>query len=127
MRSRLTRRSSVARSASGDGCNFSCSSFASMKLSIGFRTQAALRTDGNGRALRRLERPVIPISGLAVILRDGPRQLLVNPLAQRGDILVRETRTPQRHLEIPGLLDGADQQAVCRAHPVAPQDRVCRL
>ena len=57
---------------------------------------------------------MIPISGLAVILGDGPRQLLVNPLTQCGDVLVRETRTPQRHLEIADLLDGTDQQAVRR-------------
>ena len=57
----------------------------------------------------RLEGPVIPILGLRVVLGDGPRQLLVNPLPQRGDVLVRETRPPERHFEISGLLDGTDQ------------------
>ena len=50
MTSRLSRRISVARSASGDGVSPACSSRARMKRSIGLRTQFAdFTTGGTGR------------------------------------------------------------------------------
>src|SRR4051794_39123275 len=48
IKSRLTRRINVTRSASGDGLIFSFSSRAKIKLSIGLRAQFFCFTDGTG-------------------------------------------------------------------------------
>ena len=75
VRSSVTRRISVVRSASGDGVSPSASSRARTKRSIGFRGQPASRTVGGAGRRGGLEGPV-----------RAPRRPLVDPAPQQLDL-----------------------------------------
>src|SRR5579872_1337491 len=69
---------------------------------------------GHGRPLRRLESPVIPSARFVRGCSRCPRGILFDPLAENRDLFVLET-TARRHLEVGGLLDGADEQTLVRS------------
>jgi hypothetical protein len=67
----------------------------------------------NGRALRRLEGPVVPVARFASG-RGGPGEVLFDPLAQDGDVFGRELGFAHRHLQLAFVLDGLDEKAIVR-------------
>ena len=97
IRSRVSRRIKVTRSASGDGSICSSSSRARRKRRSGCRTQSAFLTGGKVGRADRLKRPVIELGRRGDLLAGGEFRALVNPGSQSGDFLSRQaSHRPRR-------------------------------
>ena len=109
VRSRLTRRASVRRSASGAGCKPAASSRARMKWSIGIARPGLVLHCGQRRTHRRDERPV------RLILGPGGDPALQQLFLLRRERLVRGRR---RH-QLFGVV-GQDPRRPVRSRPACP-------